>query len=110
MAGAGSITDFPSGGSLFRAASRKGRELALSDIQGGIMFVEGGLGLIAGGSGDAMLFGMNPILLIAALSNPALSPLMARAIQTAEGAMIFGGVNLGVQAGGGVAGLVGYMY
>ena len=109
-AGAGSITDFPSGGAVFRAASRKGRELTLSDIRGGIMFVEGGLGLIGGGSGDAMLFGMNPVLLVAALSNPALSLLMVRAMQTAEGAMIFGGVNVGVQAGGGVAGLVGYMH
>ncbi|MBD8547619.1 hypothetical protein [Sphingomonas sp. CFBP 8760] len=61
-------------------------------------------------SGGAMLFGMNPVLLVAALSNPALSLLMVRAIQTAEGAMIFGGINVGVQAGGGVAGLVGYMH
>jgi hypothetical protein len=65
-AGAGSVTDFPSGGRIMRS-DKLGRELQRGDFRGAVLFVEGGGGLVAG-------------------------------------------MNVGVQPGGGVAGLVGYMF
>ena len=110
VAGAFSTKSIPSGGWVFRSAKLGRRELTVADIQGAVVFVEGAIGLIAGASGDAMLFGINPVMLLAGLSNPALSFLTDRAIADARGAVVFGGLNVGVQAGGGIAGLAGYMY
>ena len=110
IAGAGSTKDFTSRGRVWKRTRFHGRELARSDLQGAVVFVEGAIGLGVGASGDAMLFGINPFLLTLAISNPLLQTvLMPRALDTAAGAMAFIGLNAGPQAGGGVAGLVGYM-
>ena len=109
VAGAFSTKAIPSGGLVFRSAGLGPRELTTADFQGAIVFVEAAVGLIAGASGDAMLFGINPVLLMAGAASPVLSFLTQQAIDGAKGAVVFGGLNVGVQAGGGVAGLVGYM-
>ncbi|TCP71724.1 hypothetical protein [Sphingomonas sp. PP-CE-1G-424] len=109
VAGAVSTKDFPSVGWVFRSAKLGNRDLTADDIRGAVVFVEGGLGLIGGAAVDGMLFGINPVMLLAGITNPALSMLTSRAIADAAGAVIFGGLNVGVQAGGGIAGLVGYM-
>ena len=110
LAGAGSTKDFPSRGRVWKRSRFNSRELTKADIQGAVVFVEGAIGLGVGASGDAMLFGINPVLLALAISNPMLqSILMPQALSTATGAMAFLGLNAGPQAGGGIAGLVGYM-
>lgn len=108
VAGAGSLTPFPSTGAVFRSPAL-GRELTVADIQGAVVFGELGGGLVAGASGTAMLFGMNSMLLLAGIASTTNPALMARALAGATGAVVFAGVNVGVQAGGGVAGMVGYM-
>ncbi len=84
-----------------------GGELARRDIRGGCLFVEGGLGFAWGGAGDAMIFGMDPLALVAAVASPAM---MARALATATGYLLWYGVNFGFQAGGGITGYVGLLY
>lgn len=67
LAGAGSVTDFPSGGRSMRS-DKIGRKLQRGDFRGAVLFVD------------------------------------------ATGVLMMAGMNVGVQAGGGVAGLVGYMF
>jgi hypothetical protein len=110
VAGAFSTKSLPSGGLIFRSAKFGNRELTVHDIRGAVLFIEGAAGLIVGVSGDAMLFGMNPLMLATGLANPAMSFLTAQAMADAAGVMLFGGINVGVQAGYGIAALVGYMY
>lgn len=110
VGGAGSLKAFPSTGRVFKSHALGKRELTPDDLRGGVVFVEAGGGLVVGGSGTAMLFGINAIMLAAGLSNPGLAFLTAQAIEGARGALIYGGTNVGVQAGGGIAGLIGYMH
>ncbi len=110
VSAAGSAKFFKSGGLVFKSERLGSTELTKADIQGAVVFVEGALGLIAGASGDAMLFGINPVMLAAGLATPALSFLVNRAISNARGALLMGGVNVGPQAGWGIAGLVGYLH
>jgi hypothetical protein len=110
LAGAGSVIDFPSTGRIMRS-DKLGREPQRGDFRGAVLFVEGGGGLIAGGSGTAMLFGINSALLLANVASPILSAMfLDNAIDDATGVLMMAGMNVGVQAGGGVAGLVGYMF
>ncbi len=110
VSGTGAATAFPSTGIIYKARSIGRRELTPGDIQGAVMFVEGGLGLGVGGAGTSMIFGINTALMIAAALSPVVSTLLVnRAMATATGVMVFAGVNAGLQAGGGVAGLVGYL-
>ena len=97
VAGAGSLTPFPSTGAVYRAPGL-GRELTVVDIQGAVVFGDLGGGLVAGASGTAMLFGMNSVLLLAAIASTSNPSLMARALAGATGAVVFAGVNVG--AGG----------
>ena len=75
------------------------------------MYVELGAGVIAGGSGTAILFGLDPKLL-AAVALASASPLTAalgasmsrQLLQSSRGALLMAGVNVGAQFGGGGAG------
>lgn len=110
VVGAASTKSFPSRGLVWKRSKLRGRELTRADIQGAVVFIEGALGLGVGASGDAMLFGINPILLGLALTNPILQPiLLPQALETSTGAMAFAGLNVGIQAGGGIAGMAGYL-
>lgn len=109
IAGAASTKDFRSGGLVVKSAKLGRRELTAADIRGAVVFAEGGFGLIGGAAGTAMMFGINPVMLGMGISNPALSFLTSRAISDANGAVVFAGLNVGAQAGAGVAGLIGYM-
>jgi len=114
---AGAVEALPATGIVFAAESIGARELTREDFNGACLYVEGGLGLVAGASGTAMLFGVSAAdlaLLIAAMSNPAgqmvAFGLAQRVIASAHGVIFFAGVNVGAQAGGGVAGFVGGMF
>lgn len=110
LSGAGSVTQLPSVGRLWKRSWFGQRELTRNDIQGAIVFLEGALGLGVGGSGDVMLFGINSAALAGAAAASRIMPgLLDDALNTATGAVAFVGVNVGLQAGGGIAGLVGYM-
>lgn len=117
VGGAGAVEALPSTGIVFAAESIGARDLSREDFNGACLYVEGGLGVVAGGSGTAMLFGLNAAelaLLFAAMSSPAgqviAYGMSQRVLKTAKGAIFFAGVNVGAQAGGGAAGFVGGVF
>jgi hypothetical protein len=102
---------FPNGGRIYVLDNFRGSELRRSDITGVCMFLEVGLGLGGGGSASAMIFGMNPALIGVIAETMVLPPLMVLAetalLASATGILIFGGYNVGLQAGGGGAVYIG---
>jgi hypothetical protein len=104
---------FPNAGKLFVLDGCPGDDLTRDAIQGVCLFVEIGGGLVAGVSGTAMIFGMSPAWL-AAMVAASTSPLMMyfeyRLMETATGILVMGGLNVGIQAGGGVGGYVGGLW
>jgi hypothetical protein len=72
--GTGSIEALTSRGLVYVAPTFGGQELTRHDIRGGCCFLEGTAGLAWGVAGDAMIFGMNPILLAAALATSSMGP------------------------------------
>lgn len=110
VGGAGSAKSFPSSGAVYMTSSFEKQELTRSDIQGATLYVDAGAGLIVGHAGSAMLLGMNSALLAMGLSNPAMSFLMIEAIQHAPAVLLMHGWTGGLQAGGGVGLLAGYLH
>lgn len=110
VSAAGSLKSFTSGGLVFKSTRFGSRELTRSDIQGAVLFLELGAGVIGGGSVNVMLFGMNSLLLAAGLTSTAMSSLTTQAIEGASGLLVMGGLNVGIQAGWSAAGLVGYLH
>jgi hypothetical protein len=105
---------FPNMGKLYVLNSFKNDELTISDIRGVCAFVEIGGGVVAGASGTAMLVGMNPMWLAAAMATVTL-PVAGAFAQTqlansATGLLVMGGLNAGVQAGGGIGAYLGGLY
>lgn len=70
---AGASEDFPAFGQVLVADSIAARGLAREDFQGACVFIEGGVGLLGGASGSAMLFGLDPRLL--AMTAATLTPM-----------------------------------
>lgn len=105
----GANEDFPAIGTVLVADSVAGRGLVRDDFKGGCVFLEGGLGLVGGGSGSGVLFGLDPKLLImstaAVGAGGALLPqdTLPRLLRSAKGVIFSAGFNIGVQAGGGLA-------
>lgn len=115
VGGAGAAEAMPSYGRVF--VTQEGRELSKSDFVGPCIYVEIGGGVIAGASGVAMLFGLDPILLAATLaanSNPATalggSYLTGKLVASARGVLVMAGMNAGLQAGGGGAAYIGGLF
>jgi len=70
--------------------------------------MDGGAGLIAGGHAGSILLGLNGIAVAAALANPfSGTVLWPVTLHSARAVLLFGGVNVGIQAGIGGAILVG---
>jgi hypothetical protein len=114
---AGASEDFPAVGQVLVANSVAARGLVREDFQGPCMFIEGGVGLIGGASGSAMLFGLDSKLLAmtAAMLTPIGSMLLPhdsalRLLGSAKGVIIAGGLNVGLQAGGGATISLGGLY
>ncbi|MGC8001525.1 type IV secretion system toxin Tse4, partial [Salmonella enterica] len=63
VGGAGALEALPSTGTVLVADGLVGRDLSRGDFTGPCMYVELGAGVIAGGSGTAILFGLDPKLL-----------------------------------------------
>ena len=107
---------FPNTGKIYILESFAGDELAESDFRGVCAFVEAGGGLVGGGSATAMIFGMSPLWLAAYMAsvNPmflAASPFIgSKLFSTAKGILLTAGLNVGVQAGGGIAAFIGGIY
>ncbi|HKS15107.1 MAG TPA: hypothetical protein VJS90_18910 [Pseudomonas sp.] len=106
---AGASEDFPAVGRVLVAESIAARGLVREDFEGPCVFLEGGIGLIGGGSASAMLFGLDAKLL--AMTAATLTPVgnmllphdsAMRLVRSAKGVIIAAGVNAGLQAGGGV--------
>lgn len=111
VGGVGALESFKSDGYVLVADSIADRDLTRDDITGACVFIEVGGGLIVGGSGTAMLFGLDPKLLALTMvvnASPvtaALSHLVMQRhlLQSAKGAVVMGGINAGLQAGYGGA-------
>jgi hypothetical protein len=110
--GTASSESLPSGGTVYMVDSFHGTELTRRDIGGACAFVEVVGGLIVGGSANAMLFGMNPAWVGAAMAAPAAlsGRFFDQAALSATGILLWAGVNAGVQGGGGGAAYLGMMY
>jgi hypothetical protein len=107
-------TFFKTFGVVYILETFKGDELSPSDIAGACMYVEGAGGLVAGYSGTAMLLGMNPLLLAAALAVPPTMldikyRLLKQAYQTATCVLRMRGYTSGVIVGVGANVYVGYL-
>ncbi|HIE5582450.1 TPA: hypothetical protein ACXNQX_000986 [Pseudomonas aeruginosa] len=111
VGGAGASESFYSIGKVFTNESILKNDLSPSDFRGPCLWVEGGFGLIAGFSSSMLLFGLDPLRLgaMAALAtNPGLANLGVQLlVSSANGAISMGGLNAGVQVGGGCAAYVG---
>lgn len=108
-ASVGSSEAFAGGGLVYMTSYFRGAELSISDIRGACFFLELAGGLVWGGSGVAMVFGLNPALVtMAAASRDPAS--IVKAVATATGFLLFSGVNFGIQAGASATGFAGLMY
>jgi len=101
----------PNTGVVYVMDSFKGSELSRSDITGACIFVEVYGGLILGGSGTAMLLGVNPVWLAALAAMPLLAgPELIGLVHSARGLLLMTGFNAGVIAGGGAGAFVGGLF
>ncbi|CAI8933456.1 Toxin protein Tse4 [Pseudomonas soli] len=113
---AGTNADLPAIGTVLVTDSVASRGLVRDDFRGGCVFLEGGLGLVGGGSGSGVLFGLDPKLL--ALGTAAIGAggaflpqdTFPRLLRSAKGVILSAGFNIGVQAGGGLALTLGGLY
>lgn len=107
-------TFFKTAGVVYILNTFKGDELSPSDIAGACMYVEGAGGLYVGYSGAAMLLGMNPLLLAAALAVPPTMldlkyRILIKAYKTATCVLLMHGLTSGLIAGAGANVYVGYL-
>ncbi|MCI0994453.1 hypothetical protein HNO91_20770 [Pseudomonas corrugata] len=115
---AGAAEAFPSFGKVFVSDALAGRDLTSDDITGPCLYTEVAGGLVVGGSATALLFGLDPKLLalsVALSASPATSIIASSTVnrqlmQSAKGALVMAGMNAGVQAGGGAAIYIGYLF
>lgn len=114
LTGAIAPAQFPNGGKIYVLDSFSGTELTTSDLQGVCMFLEIGGGMVAGVSATAMLLGMSPVYLAAcaaASALPAAAALLSQdLLNSATALLVMGGLNAGIQAGGGVGAYLGGLW
>ena len=107
---AGSAKSFDSAGIVYMTDSFLGCELTRTDLEGGALYIDAGLGLFYGKAGSAMLLGINPAPLLMGLSSPGMSWLAQQAVSQAPALLFMGGTTVGMLAGGGIGMLVGYLH
>ncbi|MBC2656091.1 hypothetical protein H7A76_11645 [Pseudomonas sp. MSSRFD41] len=117
VGGAGAAEAFPSTGKVFVSDALASRDLTSDDITGPCLYTEVGAGLGVGGSATALLFGLDPKLLALAVAVNSTAASMFAAttvnrqlLQSAKGAVVMAGMNAGLQAGGGAAIYMGYLF
>lgn len=115
---AGAAEAFPSFGKVFVSDALASRDLTSDDITGPCMYTEVGGGLVVGASATALLFGLDPKLLALSMAlnaNPATALIASTTVnrqlaKSAKGALVMAGMNAGLQAGGGGAIYIGYLF
>lgn len=105
--GSGSITSFPSKGVVYMTGAFKGKELTQADICGVTVYVELGIGAIAGYG--VMFLGLNQLLVLAGEVMPPLH-LIKLAIAEAPAILVMRGANIGPSVSLGVNGLLGFLH
>ncbi len=98
---------FPNAGLIYMTSFFSGRELSPADLRGICIVIDGGAGLLVGYSGTLMLLGIDPERFALQIASPILSLLVGQAEPVA--ALFTRGLNVGVQAGAGITGTVGYL-
>ena len=98
---------FPNAGTIYMTSFFPGKELAAADFRGICIVFDAGAGLVAGYSGTLMLLGIDP----AAFAMQAVSPILSLLLNQAQpnAILLTRGPNVGVQAGAGVTGTIGYL-
>jgi hypothetical protein len=102
---------FPNTGKLYVLESCDSDELDESAIQGVCMFVEAAGGIVGGGFGTAMIFGMSPVWLATAIAlGPYGSIASTKLLSSATGVLLMAGLSAGIQAGAGIGAFLGGLY
>jgi hypothetical protein len=114
LKGTGTVapTWFKSTGVVLVTDNCPGDDLTISDLRGVCAFVEAGAGLIGGGSGLVMLAGLRESTSWwqKALSGVSALYNVYSTLNSARAVIPMAGLNVGVQAGWGVTGYIGFMW
>ncbi len=115
LTGAVGPTAFPSRGIVYVTEVLGGSDLTTSDIQGPCAFIEVGGGIIGGGSGCAMLFGLDLARVAGVILNPGIAFTLTAGtvkfiLDSAKGVLLMAGLNVGIQAQIGGAIYFGYLH
>lgn len=134
VTGAGSEAAFSSTGELFITTGFKGNELSKKDIEGICVFGEMGASVVAGLTATTMFLGVDPFLFAKAAQQLGhAAPLIDQGtlatvdpnkaytttienlgfrqlLNSARALLIMGGINVGIQAGIGISGCMGYLH
>jgi hypothetical protein len=105
-AATGSSVNFTSTGGVYMTSAFKRHELTRSDLIGGTIYVDAGVGVIVDGvSASFMLLGLNTALLLLAMSIPG-SALFGNLIHEAPAVLVMIGASVGMQSGTWESGLL----
>ena len=97
---------FPNAGTIYMTSFFAGRELTPADFRGVCIVIDGGAGLLVGYSGTLMLLSIYPERFALQIASPIMSLLVGQAEPKAI--LLTRGLNVGVQAGAGITGTIGY--
>jgi len=106
----GAPESFESAGIMYMTDSFSGSELTKSDIQGGTIYFDLSVGLLAAAGASAMLLGINISLLMPLLVNPGLfANLASNAIKSAPALLVMRGTAEGLIASVGGGATIGHL-
>lgn len=94
----GSIADFPSDGIVYVTDACHGSDLTAQQLEGGVIYFDGGLGWLRGYGGSVLLAGIKKELLEMGIMIPSL---MRLAIASAPAVIVMRGQNEGLQQSAG---------
>jgi hypothetical protein len=108
LSGTGAGAYFPSAGTVYNLNPSNEKELSETDFKGGTIYLEGGIGALAGLGGSIMLLGVEPNL----LTSPILEPTtwIIEMAQRASALLFMGGLVEGLILGGGVSLMLGHLH
>lgn len=107
--GSGSLTSFPSKGTVYMTRAFKGDELTKADICGVAAYAEFGASAVAGYGGTIMFLGLNQLLVLAGEAAPPLH-LIGLAIAEAPAILVMQGSSVGPSVSFGANGLLGFLH
>lgn len=107
VGGAVAPASFPNAGKIYVLGSAPGKELTRDDLTGPCVFVEASAGMGVGASASAMYLGVHPVELFWGSASPLPKDNIC---DTARACLLVAGLNVGIQAGAGIAAFFGAVY